>query len=349
MGTSAALRLRRIGRYPGLRVLAWAHGALYAGRRYDLLRWDPRQAIWHPVAAYDPGPRRRLTSATRLGARLFRDGLHALAGLPDGTIVAVLPRMIARLRPGDARLQPVFEVPRGTRPLAITATPDGRLFWGEYFRNPGREPVHIYGSTDGTSWEAVYTFPARSIRHIHSITYDPFEGCLWVLTGDEGPESRIIRAGLDWTSLDTVVAGTQQARAVTLVVRPEAIYFATDSPWEQNYIYRLDRTGRLGRLAPIAGSCFWSCGVGGALFFSTAVEPSPVNRSLMATLYGSPDGWHWTPVLEWPRDRWPSGLFQYANIILPAGDNPTALLAATGLAVCREDQATTLWEVHQDA
>jgi len=345
----ARIRLEPIGRYPGLRVLAWHAGLLYAGRGYALLRWRPDEDRWERCASFAPHPWRRWTSRHRLSARLVRDGYHALTGLPDGSLAAVFPGVIAILPPGSRRFRSAFDVPRGTRPLSITATPSGHLFWGEYFDNPARDAVHVYGSHDGgTSWEIVYTFAARSIRHIHSITYDAHAGCLWVLTGDEAGECRILRAAPDWSSVDVALAGSQQTRAVTVVPGPEGVHFATDTPFEKNAIYRLDRGGRLERLASIAGSSFWSCRVSRALFFSTAVEPSTVNQDPHATLYGGAGGDGWAALIRWPRDSWPSALFQYANIILPSGENDGDVLAATGLAVRGEDQVAHLWRVHAD-
>jgi len=341
---SATVRLEPIGRFPGLRVLAWHAGVLYAGRGYALLRWEPGAGRWTRHASFSPERWRRVTSRNRLSARLVRDGFHALAGLSDGTLAAVFPGAIGVLRPGSDRFQAVYRVPRGTRPLAITATPSGRLYWGEYFDNPGREAVHVYGSADaGASWEVVYTFPPGTIRHVHSITYDPYGDRLWVLTGDEGEECRILRVATDWSSVEVVRSGGQQARAVTLVPGADAVYFATDTPLEANYIYRLDHRGRLDRLAAIDGSSFWSCRAGGALFFSTAVEPSRVNLSRYATLYGGADGGGWSALARWARDGWPLALFQYANIVLPSGANDGDVLAASGLAVRGQDQVAHLW------
>jgi len=69
--------------------------------------------------------------------------------------------------------------------LHLCATPDGHVFWGEYFDNPDRKEVHIYGSDDnGATWQAAYTFPAGAVRHVHNIVYDQWADCLWVLTGD---------------------------------------------------------------------------------------------------------------------------------------------------------------------
>ncbi|MFQ5889831.1 MAG: hypothetical protein ACE5JR_07235 [Gemmatimonadota bacterium] len=343
------LSLELIGRYVGVRALAWADGVLYAGKSYELVAWSPDDPTWRPVAIYAPGPLARLSSSNHLMSRLARHGYHALAPLPDGGMVAVLRKVIARLEPGGRRLEPTFRVRRGTRPLSLAVTPAGEIFWGEYFSNRGREPVHVYGSSNGgRSWRAVHTFRAGTIRHVHSISYDPYDDCLWILTGDEGDECAILRAAADWSWVETVLRGSQQARAVTLLPLEDAIYFATDTPTDQNYAYRLDRDGGLERLAALPASSFWSCRVGHALFFSTGVEPSPVNAEEQATLYGSADGREWTCLIRWPGDPWPRRLFQYPNIILPTGESDGNVLAASGVAVQGQDQTTHLWRVVVD-
>jgi len=351
MTGAQSLTLAPLGRIPGKRPLTWVGNLLYASEGYTLWRWEPGDVAsvtsgWRLVARFYPGWMRGLSASTRLGSRLRRDGFHALAVLPDDTLVAVLPKAIAVLEPGDSVFQVTWRVRRGTRPLALAVTPDGAVYWGEYFSNPRRDPVHVYGSLDGgRTWEVVYTFPAGSIRHIHSITYDPFADCLWMLTGDNGAECRIMRVSLDWQTVEIALSGNQQTRAVTLVPTPRAVYFATDTPFEANYICRLGRDGSLERLARIAGSGMRGCRVGEALFFSAAVEPSRVNRYPFACLYGSADGRSWRKLVEWRKDRWPMRLFQYGNILLPNGPNETDILAASGVAVKGEDQIMHIWRV----
>ena len=346
----AIVTLIPLGRFPGRRALTWHGEVLYASEGYTLWRWEPGNATseWTRVARYRPGWMRRLSAATRLGYRLRRDGFHALAVFPDGTLVAVLPKAIAIARPGDTGFQVTWRVRRGTRPLDLVVTPAGAVYWGEYFDNPKREPVHVYGSLDGgRTWEVVYTFPAGSIRHVHSITYDRYADCLWVLTGDYGRECGIMRVSPDWRTVETMLSGSQQTRAVHPVPMPDGLYFATDTELEMNSIYRLGRDGSLERLASIAGSGMRGCQVGKALFFSTAVEPSRVNRHPFACLYGSADGRVWEKLVEWRKDRWPMRLFQYGNILLPQGANETGILAATGMAVRGEDGVMHLWRVAQ--
>jgi hypothetical protein len=346
-------RLVRAARFPRLRALAWAGDRLYAGRGYELVAGgiqDPDTVNWQPVAAFRPEWQRRFSVRNRLTARLFRDGFHALGVLPSGGLVAAVPGAIVTLRPNETEFRQTHAITRGTRPLHITALPCGAVFWGEYFDNALRQEVHIYASTDGgASWTVAYTFPNGAIRHVHNIVHDPWENCLWVLTGDYGDECRILRAACDFSRVETVLQGNQQARAVALIPMEDGLYFSSDTPLESNSIYRLDRQGKLSRLAPISTSSIYGCRVGGRVFFSTMVEPSQVNRDRNVRVYGCSAGDHseraWQPLLEWKKDHWPIGLFQYGNAFLPDGNNTTPFLAVTTIAVEADDMTTSLYRV----
>ena len=119
------------------------------------------------------------------------------------------------------------------------------------------------------------------------MVHDPWADCLWVLTGDNGDECRILRAACDLSHVDTVLQGKQQARAVAAVPTEHGLYFSSDTPLESNFIYRLDRQGNLSQLAAISSSSIYGCRVGTSLFFSTMVEPSEVNRDRSVRVYGS--------------------------------------------------------------
>lgn len=347
-------RLVRAARFPRLRALAWAGDRLYGGRGYELVVGEiqdpPSTVNWRPVAAFRPDWRRQFSVRSRLTARLFRDGFHALAVLPSGGFVAAVPGAIVTLRPNEGEFRQTHAITRGTRPLHITAVPGGAVFWGEYFDNALREEVHIYASIDGgASWSVAYTFPKGAIRHVHNIVHDPCENCLWVLTGDYGDECRILRAACDFSRVETVLQGNQQARAVALIPMEDGLCFSSDTPLESNYIYRFDRQGKLSRLAPISSSSIYGCRVGRYVFFSTMVEPSKVNRDRNVRVYGCSMGGHgergWRPLLEWRKDRWPIGLFQYGNAFLPDGNNTTPFLALTTIAVEADDMTTSLYRV----
>jgi hypothetical protein len=370
-------RLTRVARFPRLRAVAWAADHLYASRGYQLLRAriddidinrntnDPSASLsWQPVAAFRPALRRRLSVMNRLTSRLFRDGFHALAVLPSGALVAAVPGAIVTLRPGETEFRRTHTVLRGTRPLHVTAVPgvgtcsgtssgtysgtSGAIYWGEYFDNAARDEVHIYASTDaGATWSVAYTFPKAAIRHVHNIVHDPWANCLWVLTGDYGDECRVLRATCDFSRVEAVLQGQQQARAVAAIATEDGLYFSSDTPLESNYIYRLDRHEQLQQLAPISSSSIYGCRVGARVFFSTMVEPSEVNRDRQVRVYGSDsnDAQAWHSLLAWQKDPWPMGLFQYGNAIMPDGNNTTPFLALTTVAVKTDDAVTSLYSL----
>src|SRR5262249_8403722 len=195
----------------------------------------------------------------------------------------------------------------------------------------------------GFTWHIAHTFPAGAIRHVHNIVYDPWQACLWILTGDYGRECKIIRASADLRSLDDVVAGNQQCRTVAALPSADGVYFATDTPLEQNYICLLDRAGRIHRLEPIASSSIYACRNRSGMFFSTMVEPSNVNRTRCVSLIGSCDGSEWEQFASWQKDSWPMRFFQFGNAFFQDGNKSTELLTVMSLAVRGADRVTRIW------
>ena len=334
--------------FPRTRVLAWDGASIYASRGYELLRADVAGSniSWQSVARYKPPWWRRQTSLFPLTFRLCRDGFHALAILPSKHMVAAVPGAIVTLVPGEKGFRVTHAITRGTRPLHIAATPSGKLFWGEYFDNPQRDEVHLYASYDeGLSWNVAYTFPKGAIRHIHNVIYDKWEDCLWIWTGDNGDECRVMKADEDFSRVELVLAGNQQARAAACIPAEDGLYFSTDTPFEQNYVYRLGRNGGLSPVTKLNSSSIYGCCAGSSIFFSTMVEPSTVNVDREARLWASDDGQRWRSCLQWKKDRWPMGLFQYGNIFLPDGNNTTNLLAITTIALAGVDLQTSFWRL----
>lgn len=345
------LSLEQVATFSGMRALAWDGDILYASRGYTLYSAPiaKPKIQWTRVAQYRPEWWRNLTSGTALSSRLVRDGFHALAVLSEGNLIAAVPGMIVTLPSGEEQFRISHRLTRGTRPLHIAASHDGRAFWGEYFDNPGRSEVHIYASTDGgLTWSVAYTFDKGSIRHVHNVVFDKWENCLWIFTGDYGNECRILRASLNFEVIDEVLAGNQQARAVAVVITEHGLYFASDTPLEQNYIYHLDRRGNVRTLSVISSSSIYGCRNQSGIFFSTMVEPSEVNPATSVTLVGSEDGAIWETLADWRKDRWSMKFFQYGNAFLPDGNNTTDLLAVSTIAVEDADLETSIWRIRAD-
>jgi hypothetical protein len=300
------------------------------------------------VGSFHPAWWRGLTASFCLSSRLFRDGFHALA-ISSGYLVGAVAGAIVTLTPGDRQFHVTHRIQRGTRPLHITPTPDGHLFWGEYFDNSNRDQVHVYGSADhGLTWSIAYTFPKNSIRHVHNIVFDEWANCFWVLTGDNGAECRILRASCDFGKLEEVLSGTQQARAVAAIPSDEGLYFSSDTPLESNHVYLLDRSGKASEVCRLSSSSIYGCRVDNAIFFSTMVEPSEVNTDDHVRIYGSRNGGRFDSLLSWKKDPWPMRLFQYGNAFLPDGRITSRLLAVSTIGVKGGDLETTLWQIAAD-
>jgi hypothetical protein len=355
---SSALKLRKTAAWRGIRVLAWAGDTLYGCRGYQIVALQAgrdNSNKWSDVASFHPAWWRNLTSRTALTYRLLRDGFHALAVLDDQTMVGAVPGAVVTRTPGSNEFRITHQVRRGTRPLHIAAVPSGTVYWGEYFDNRERAEVHIYASADrGRTWQIAYTFPAGSIRHVHNIVYDRWGDCLWILTGDEGNECQVLCASCDLRSVDVVLAGNQQARAVAAIPTPDALYLSTDTPLEKNHVYQLNRSGNVEPVGDLASSSIYGCRVGEAMFFSTMVEPSTVNTTREVNVVGSriagskaasKDSTSWQVLARWTKDKLPMRYFQYGNAFLPDGVNTSRYLAATTVAVEPDDLVTTLWEV----
>src|SRR5262250_459552 len=103
--------------YRGIRVLCWHDNFLYACRRYEVMRMRAGELEWRAVAHFCPPWWRNASSKNKLSYRLFRDGFHALAILPDGTLVATVPGAIVTCPAGMSEFAVTHRIIRGTRPL----------------------------------------------------------------------------------------------------------------------------------------------------------------------------------------------------------------------------------------
>jgi len=282
---------------------------------------------------------------SRLCTRLIRGGIHELINT-NSSLITVIPYYIIRATNSND-FEIVHRFKNGTRPLNILQTPDNFLYFGEYFNNTGRQEVCIYGSYDeGKTWSIVYTFPKNTIRHIHKLIYDPFRKGILILTGDEDHESSILLTKDNFKTIETIISGNQDARAVSLIPIQQGLIIPTDTPLKQNYIQHFDFTSeKLTKLCEIPGSSFYSISFGGKYFVSTGVEPSKVNISPYATLWGSTNGFDWQLLFKAKKDKWDPHLFQYGNIILPRYESDSKYLFSTMIGLECYDNKTIRWKL----
>lgn len=309
--------------------------AYYAAKGRHILSSRDEGKSWHRLASVPVGITTRLKAASRLASRLFRAEIHHILPVGDALVVFAFGRIwVFDLNKCAWEADP--EAIHGGRPLAVCSTGDA-LYYGEYKSNECRGPIRIYRSIDrGRTWDVAHQ--RNDIRHVHGVFLDPFTKTIWFTTGDEDHECGIWRTQDDFASVTRVLGGSQQFRAVDLVFTEDHVYFGTDTPLEQNYIYRFTRTGdTVEQIAPVASSVFYGARVGKRIFFGTVCEPSQVNETRVATIVGSDEtGAQWREIQRSSKDAWPMKYFQYGQFRFPRGTNHSSYLWFSSLAVKRD-------------
>ncbi len=204
----------------------------------------------------------------------------------------------------------------------IAEDAEGNLFFGEYFGNPGREPVRIWRvAPDLESFEIACSIEAGRTRHIHAVHVDPFhEHRMWVTMGDFAGECFLAYSDDSFRSLHFLGDGSQLWRMVGVVFQEDRLCWLTDSHIDQNRIVSMDRV----RQEPVihgdrdASSWFVAETSDGLYLATTCVEPGPGIHTSDVKLLASEDGIEWEPVAEFAKDRLPMKL-GFGSLSLPSG------------------------------
>ncbi len=279
------------------------------------------------------------------GKRFYRVYFSDASGrlLPGAPCVGSNPLCTPAVVPG-----PALPVSPDLRP-----GPAATIYYGEYRPNPERSPVHVWRSDDNAAtFHPAWTFP--DVRHVHGVFPDPFDpAAIWVTTGDDDSESAIRRTDDSFRTLEPVVRGGQQARAVDLIFTVDALYFGSDTPREQNWWYRLDRrSGAVERQIPVGGSVFWARTTpDGWRLFSTVVEKSSVNFGRHAELWAAPPGNdEWRRLLALRKDPFHDKYFDHGQIRFAAGPGIPGAVWVTPYAVQGDQRSlyielTSSWDL----
>lgn len=285
----------------------------------------------------------RLISSFRLSRQLLRQGIHHLVPLKNGDIF-VTSKKISYVIAKDGKIRNTFSGYLGNKPghQGVCITPDGTIFFGEYTLNPKRDhDTHLFRSIDGgNSFQIILTFKGNEVRHIHFIKYDPCEKCVWLGTGDENRENKLLRSydnGMTW---ETVGEGSQDWRAIGICFDKDYLTWGTDagSVPDQNHIIHMDRkTNQIGVLADAEGPCH-GCGSfkDGRVFISTGVEGGENEKDRYARLKEIRNG-SVKEILKYKKDIYPL-ILQYGVIRFPLGTENTDTVVYTtyGLSGCGE-------------
>jgi hypothetical protein len=304
-------------------------------------------------------PYSRLIGASNLAQRVLRANVYRMRMLPNGNRIFVFRGGVYTQEAGQPRAVRTCAVEHGSRPVSLAASRNGIVAFGEYWNNAQRDAVRIFRSSDsGISWEVAHTFEPGAIRHVHGISYDSWEDCFWICTGDCEDESRLIRATTDFRDLQVLRQGGRHTRFYSILVGEHHLLTATDTPSDQNVVCVIEkRSGNIETVAEIDNTSFYGCAVNGYAFVSTNAEPSPLNDVDASHVWaGHIEGGNWRRVLSFPVDHYarlgrlpglPTGLFQYPRVFFPDGDNPGRVLVCQAIGVRGLHNATLCYDLSE--
>ncbi|AOE50147.1 hypothetical protein [Kangiella sediminilitoris] len=272
---------------------------------------DDNGQTWKVFAKFQISFPVKILVRSHLASRLLRLGLHHFVATDDGCFYAIFNRKLYKLNQHGIVLSGPEKIQEG-RPLCV-AVQGNKLIYGAYSSNEKRQPMRLF-SYDGDEHHTLYKF--QGIRHIHGVFNDPYTAALYLTTGDYGDEAGIWKYSNG--ELTKIIGGGQQTRAVQLLFDEQYIYYSTDTPLEENHIYRISRSDySVSLLAEVASSVFYGCKLGSYKFFSTVAEPSEVNTSDHIQLWGCLNEGAWVLLSNYKKDMLPMKYFQYGQLMFP--------------------------------
>lgn len=212
-----------------------------------------------------------------------------------------------------------------TRPMnrGICTSSTGITYVADYVPNKRRrDPIRIFGSRDLRSFEPVWEFPPGDIRHIHALIPDP-EDCqrIWVLTGDEDPECRVLFTDDEFRSMGVFLSEGQRTRVTDMIIQDGNLIWGMDSPMATSFLLSASKKspGSIRKLLELPGSAYYMTRNGaGGVYLGTTAEPGPAAKDHYGHIFGSkPDG-GWEEILRRRNDPFPQrGIFYFPRGILP--------------------------------
>jgi hypothetical protein len=229
--------------------------------------------------------------------------------------------------------------------------------FGEYFDNPTRSPVSIWGrTTNDQKWSRIYTFNSNEVEHIHAIIPDSKRNTVWVLTGDFEHSAGIWIAKAGFTDVQPVLRGHQTYRAAWLLDLNGRLVYATDTPIEKNAVFELsyiNNSWASTRLSEVDASSIYHGKSEDAHYFSTTLEPGqPTGRGLKnlmdkkpgagiiskyAKIYSINDNGSINTIFSAKKDWLPYRLGQFGSFSFPSGTMPKGTIIAYGMAIKKLD------------
>lgn len=297
-------------------------------------------------------------------ARLLRMGVRTSIEVDSDCVLLQVEHKMVELNPERGSCTEGYFLGNRTRALNIAKIEsiggfDDMVVFGEYLENFSRKNVHVFKREGVDRWSVIYTFPEGAINHVHNIVPDPYNDCVWILTGDFDDAACIWMAKDNFRSVTPIFRNSQLYRSCVAFPTKEGLIYATDSPFAQNYIcllYKKNDIFGMKQLCEISGSCIYGARVSDKFVFSTAVEGDGRDASLMKLFLSKKRGGGikddkchiyagnletgFQDIYQVKKDVLPFA-FQFGAITFPKGENCSDIVYASHVAT-KYDSYTSL-------
>jgi hypothetical protein len=200
---------------------------------------------------------------------------------------------------------------------------NGIIYFGQYDQNQTRSSSKIYKIDRSNNISVAYTFYPGEIRHVHSITLDPYmENRIWITTGDNNGECMLLYTDDDFENIFNIGDKSQDYRIVNLGFSKENLFYGTDNLLSRNYVYQQNRAdGKRKKVLSIKQTCwFLKQDQKGNVVLGTTVENGKGCQVNYSSVYFSRDhGWNWVELLRIPKDVYPMPLFKWGSVCFSNG------------------------------
>jgi hypothetical protein len=290
-----------------------------------------------------PAPKWRCAAThVRPLQRALRFLYYNVLKLGGGEVFATFGHQVGVFRGNRFHLLDGIERPHRVLRGAAALDGNGDVYFGEYHFKKNDYQIHIYRYTPGDSRvHVVYRFAPGQVRHVHGIYFDPFENCLLCLTGDRGSECRIIKSRDGFNTVETIGAGDESWRAVSVQFTDRSIFYGTDAEFRTNHIYRVDRSdGKRADLGRVNGPVYYSKAAGGELFFAVTAELCPSQTDRAATLWRVNNESTLAHVASFEKDWLSTTYFMPGTLHFAAGPGVPGELLVQGVGLKQADNRT---------
>ena len=314
---------------------------LIASNGYSIFKSENLGKTWLFLGTLPVSKQKKVLSKSRLISRALRIGIHQIKEIHNHKILICSDNDFFLSDVSFSKFKRITIDSHFYQLLdhSICVTPNYTYF-GEYMPNVKRNEINIFRTDDGENWDKIYSFPKKSIKHIHLLQFDPFSQKIWFSTGDADSECLLGNSNLDFSEIEIVGRNHQDWRSLELLFTSEEIFWGTDNPNGQNWLISFDRKSHIiKKLVQFSGPIYNLKQFSNTYMMITATEGSKGEWDNKAHIWVSPNlkKGPWKDYKSFKKDCMPY-IFGFGRLIF--GTNLNHMIYLNGSALKNIDNHT---------